>query len=193
MDIKRRLVAASNLDRETPFPADFFDSPPKPAAVLIPFFYRDDRWNLLFIRRTAGINDMHGGQVAFPGGRADEEDESLEATALRESWEEIGLKPDDVDILGRLNQYHTISNYLVTPVIGSLDWPYPVKLAHQEVARAFDIPLDWLADPAHYKISTPKFRRLPFEHEVIYYDPYAGELLWGVTAKIVHNLISALQ
>ena len=92
----------------------------------------------------------HSGQVAFPGGRADPEDTDPEQTALREAYEEIGLRPSDVHLLGRLQDYLTITNYQVTPVVGVIPWPYDLHPAEEEVSRVFAIPLDWLAQAEHF-------------------------------------------
>jgi 8-oxo-dGTP pyrophosphatase MutT (NUDIX family) len=187
--IQKKLALAETSPVVDPFPEGFFSQPPHPAAVLIPIFLYRSRWNFLFIRRTVAVNDRHAGQVAFPGGRADETDESPEATAMRESHEEVGIGSLDVEVLGRLGAYHTISNYLVTPVVGLISWPKPLRLAPLEVARAFSIPLDWLADPANYRILYPALPGTELPHEVIFYRHYAGELLWGITARIVRTFI----
>jgi len=174
------------------FPPELLPEPPLKAAVLVPMYKKRGRWYILFTRRTATLPE-HSGQVAFPGGRTDSEEESPEYTALREAEEEINLKPQDVRILGRLAQLRTISNYLVTPVIGRIPPVYNFKLASEEVSRIFSIPLDWLADPNHYEI---RMRKLPNPFPavpVIYYRPYDGELLWGVSAEITLNLLAALN
>jgi 8-oxo-dGTP pyrophosphatase MutT (NUDIX family) len=191
--IRERLARAADRPAENLFPPGYFQQQPQPAAVLIPFFYFDERWNVLFIRRTDGINDRHGGQVAFPGGRADKNDQNLETTALRESLEEISLAPSDVEILGQLSPVITNSNFVVTPFVAVIPWPYPLVLDPGEVARAFSIPLPWLINPANAR---REFRKVPgFSEtvEVIYFRYYAGELLWGVSAKIVRNLLLALD
>jgi 8-oxo-dGTP pyrophosphatase MutT (NUDIX family) len=89
----------------------------------------------------------HQGQVAFPGGRADPSDTTPEMTALREAHEEIGIDPTKVRILGRMQSLHTISNYVVTPIVGVIPWPVSFRLEETEVRRVFSIPLNWLADP----------------------------------------------
>ena len=174
------------------FPPDFFSEPPRPAAVLIPLLRANTAWQVLYTRRTATLPE-HSGQVAFPGGRADPEDSSPVATALREASEEIGLLPKDVRILGQLPVLPTITNYAVTPVVGVLPWPYPLCLAPSEVSRVFTIPLAWLADPANRSI---RQRTLPPPYEpvsVIFFECYDGEVLWGVSAQITLNLLQALQ
>jgi 8-oxo-dGTP pyrophosphatase MutT (NUDIX family) len=168
-----------------------FSEPPRLAAVLIPFARIEDRWNILFTRRNNDLPE-HSGQVAFPGGRADVGEASPEETALRESYEEIGLKPSSVHILGRMKSFLTITNYKVKPVVGSIPWPFPVRLARVEVSRVFTIPFDWLADPSNHEVQQ---RRLPEPHHpipVIYFKPYDGEVLWGVSAYIVINLLEIL-
>jgi 8-oxo-dGTP pyrophosphatase MutT (NUDIX family) len=174
------------------FPPQFFNAMPQNAAVLVPFQRISEQWNILFTRRKSSLPE-HSGQVAFPGGRADPGDSSAEETALREAKEEINLSPADVQILGRLHELRTISNYCVQPVVGVIPWPYEFKMAKEEVSRVFTIPLEWLADPNHHVI---QFRELPGLHSpvpVIYFDRYEGELLWGVSAEIALDLMESLQ
>jgi 8-oxo-dGTP pyrophosphatase MutT (NUDIX family) len=164
---------------------------PKPAAVLIPLLREDSAWHILFTRRRDDLPE-HSGQVAFPGGRADPGDTSTEGTALRESWEEIGLQPEDVHILGRLRAYLTITNYLITPVVGVIPWPYTLQLETREVSRAFTIPLAWLMDPVNHE---ERPRLLPTPNPpvtVIYFKHYDGEILWGASARLALALIRAL-
>jgi 8-oxo-dGTP pyrophosphatase MutT (NUDIX family) len=196
-EITQRLARALSASSdwavpEFPAVADFLEGPPRPAAVLIPLLWENDGWQLLFTRRNADLPE-HSGQVAFPGGRADPGDTSPEQTALREAEEEIGIDPEDVRILGRLHDYLTITNYRVTPVVGVIPWPYPLRLANEEVSRAFTIPLDWLADPANHE---ERQRRLPSPHSpvfVIYFEPYDGEVLWGASARFTLALLDILK
>jgi 8-oxo-dGTP pyrophosphatase MutT (NUDIX family) len=189
-EISQRLTASQLSlveDKQTPF----LPTTPRPAAVLIPFLRISGAWHILFTRRTETVAD-HKGQVAFPGGQADPGDASPEETALREAEEEISLKPSDVRILGRLSELPTITNYCVTPVVGVIPWPYPLRLAEVEVCRAFSIPLAWLADPAHHEIRSRIVPGSATPLPVIYFQPYDGELLWGVSAQITVNLLAAL-
>jgi 8-oxo-dGTP pyrophosphatase MutT (NUDIX family) len=183
---------------------DYFSSSnPRPAAVLIPLFHasredsQDHRWQVLLTRRTEGVAE-HQGQVAFPGGRADPTDLTPESTALREAYEEIGLDPLSVRILGKMKQLPTISNYCVTPVVGVIPWPFEIRCEETEVSRVFSIPLDWLMDPTHHEI---RYRTLPEPysnilkektHPVIFFHVYQDELLWGVSAQITLNFIEVL-
>jgi 8-oxo-dGTP pyrophosphatase MutT (NUDIX family) len=170
---------------ETPF--EEYIGPMRRAAVLIPLARVEGEWHLLFTRRTDSV-DHHKGQVSFPGGRTDPEDESPEATALRETYEEVGIKHSDVQLMGALGEYLTVSNYLVTPVVGIIPWPYTFTIHTPEVGRVFTIPLDWLADASHHQELVRKETGRGF----ITYLPYDGELLWGVTARITVNFLIAL-
>ena len=152
---------------------------------------------MLLTRRSDRLAEQRG-QVAFPGGRWDHGDISPEATALREAYEEIGLPPNEVKILGRLSAMWTITNYSITPVVAIVPWPFPIKLATQEVSRVFTIPLAWLADSSHHEVRQrviPSPYSLHAENEiypVIYFHPYDGEVLWGVSAEITKNLLRIL-
>ncbi len=172
-------------------PSQLLRGKPKPASVLIPFLQVDGDWNILFTRRTDTLVE-HSGQVAFPGGRAEPEDHTLEETALREAREEIGLDPGSVRILGRMDSFVTITNYVLTPIVGRIPWPFPITLEKEEVYRVFTIPLSWLANPANREYR-PRPLPAPFPNiQVIYFHPYDGEILWGVSAQIMVNLLGIL-
>ena len=173
-------------------PPELFNDFPQYAAVLVPMLKITGEWHILFTRRTSSLPE-HSGQVAFPGGRVDPEDDTPEETALREAQEEINLAPQDVQVLGRLRELRTISNYCVQPIVGRIPWPYEFKLAKEEVSRVFTIPLEWLADPDNHEV---QYRELPEPYSpvpVIYFDQYDGELLWGVSAEITLNFLESLQ
>jgi 8-oxo-dGTP pyrophosphatase MutT (NUDIX family) len=195
-EIARRLSAAllSNSYTEGPgIPPEllFNPGPPRPAAVLMPLLHQPPGWHLLYTRRNTSLPE-HSGQVAFPGGSSDPEDLTPEGTALREAYEEIGMRPEHVRILGKLHPFLTVTNYQVTPVVGVIPWPYPLVPASEEVSRAFTIPLAWLADPANQEIHQ---RELPQPHPpvpVIYFREYDGEVLWGASARFTLSLIEAL-
>ncbi len=188
-DIASRLRAngsGSNTDgyRETDTPSDLL----KCAAVLVPLLRTDGEWHLLFTRRTDRV-ESHKGQVSFPGGACDEGESTPEQTALREADEEIGLRPADVRVLGRLAPMATISSYRVTPVVGVISWPYVFRPAQAEVARVFTMPLKWLAE----KSNRWEFNLLGRNHSVIFFHPYDGELLWGATARMTVDFLNTID
>lgn len=161
------------------------------AAVLVPLAWWNGEWHLVFTRRTKAV-EHHKGQVSFPGGGCDPQETTPEQTALREAEEEIGLKMDDVRLLGRLNEYLTITRFRVTPVVGVMPWPYDVKAEEAEVERVFTIPLSWLANSANWdeRPLTPDGSQRSFQ--VISYHPFDGEILWGASARITHNFLAVL-
>lgn len=191
-EIAERLRNNAKPSPENPYPPGLLEGPSKPAAILIPFTQIDDEWHLLFIRRTNNEYDRHGGQVAFPGGRMDSEDPDLKTTALREAHEEVGLQPVDVQILGEMKKFLSISNYLVTPYLGIFPWPYDLYPQPNEVDRIFLIPFNWLANPDSHNVTyhdTSNHEPFP----VIYFNPYNGEVVWGFTARVVLDLIDLLH
>ena len=190
------LISKRLGDRSLPAPADELAGhaapAPHPAAVLLPLFQLDGRWRLLLIRRTEHPNDLHSGQVGFPGGRMEPDVANADATALREAQEEIALAAKRVRVLGRLRQLRTVSNFLVQPVVGFIPWPQPLRAEPGEVARIFSIPLDWLAAPSRYRVEVWPGPNHPQGRRVVFFDQYAGQLLWGVSARITLDLLDAL-
>ncbi len=171
------------------YPFELLDlSSLKCASVLIPLCWDGTEWHLLFTRRT-DIVDSHKGQVSFPGGACDLGEEEAEQTALREVHEEIGVRPEDVRILGRMNDIVTITQFRVTPVVGVIPWPYVFKVAVVEVGRVFTMPLRWLATP----MNRWEFSRPESGLRLIAFHPFDGELLWGATARMTVNFLEALK
>lgn len=182
-------VDKMNVD-DAPPTADTPDAlPSRRAAVLAPLQRRDNDWHLLLIRRAAREGDHHSGQVAFPGGRVEPDDPSIAAAALREAEEEIGLPPTNVEVLGHLPDYTTITNYLVTPVAGIVNTPFKPVLQTTEVSRLFSVPLNWLSNPDNHH------RRVwhPTRPKVIYFEDWQGETLWGATAAMTLHLLEAIE
>lgn len=167
---------------------------PEPAAVLIPLVNDQEVWKLLFIKRTRQPADRHSGQIAFPGGRADQTDRSLLDTALREAAEEIGTDPGDIEILGQSCSITTVTNYRISPYVGIVPWPYPLRLSPEEVQKTFLIPLAWLNDPTNHQQKTWQSRSHPgLDLPVIFFEEYEGEILWGATAQIVVDFLDLVQ
>lgn len=164
--------------------------PLRRAAVLVPLLRADEEWHLLFTRRAKEVGH-HRGEVSFPGG-ACLPGETAEQSALRETEEEIGLPAAEVRVLGLLNDVVTGTGYRVTPVVGRIPWPCRLRLSSGEVARAFTIPLRWLAERRNWRVRpyTPPDRKDSFP--VIVYRPYAGEVLWGASARITHHFLRVL-
>jgi 8-oxo-dGTP pyrophosphatase MutT (NUDIX family) len=183
-DIRNFLT--SRPDRGMSLPGS---APYRTAAVLIPLLQIDGEWHVLYTRRTETVPD-HKGQVSFPGGATEGLNETAADTALREAQEEIGLDPGQVSILGFMSQYPSITDYLVTPVVGRISWPFEIILSTNEVGRVFTIPIKWLADPQNREEKL--ITRPGGQVWVSYYKPYDGEILWGLTARITVNFLEIL-
>ena len=160
-----------------------------PAAVLVPIYEEHGRWSVLYTRRTETV-DVHRGQVSFPGGRIDPLDHGPLEAALREAEEEVGIPSEQVEIIGTLGALLTVTQFEVTPVIGRIAWPCPLRLNTHEVACAFGVPLDWLADSAHVH-RQQRMPPIPGREIAVYcFDPYLGETIWGATARITLDLVA---
>ena len=165
----------------------------EPAAVLLPIYQHEDDWHLIFIKRTEHDHDDHSGQIAFPGGRVEAGDETLLDTALREAEEEIGLKREDVEILGYSRDIVTVTHFRITPIVGQLPWPYALDPSSTEVKKILTMPLSWLGDPDNYRMEMWTPDQGKYEpHPIIFYEPYQDEILWGATAKMVRDFIDLL-
>jgi len=159
------------------------------AAVLVPLINRDSGITVLFTQRTAHLAD-HAGQISFPGGRVEEGDASTQDTALREAEEEIGLPRSHVDIVGLLPEYYISTGFRVTPVVGLIEAPFPVKLDSFEVEEIFEVPLHFFLNPANHEQHSTNFQGRPRQY---YAMPYQGRFIWGATAGILYNLYQALR
>lgn len=163
----------------------------RPAAVLIPLYQAGGVWHVLFTQRTHLV-ETHKGQVSFPGGRVDPEDSDRVATALRETEEEIGLRREDVTVLGQLDELLTVTQYRVTPVVGVFPWPYRFVISEAELSEVFGVPLAWLADPQNLEI---QYREplVPGPKVPVYYLHYEHYTIWGATARMLINLLDVLK
>lgn len=167
----------------------------KAAAVLMPLVRVKDEWHFLYIVRATNPNDRHSGQVAFPGGRADETDGSLEETALRETHEEIGVPRDQIQIIGTLSPYITVSDYAVTPVVAVMKWPQTLTLQTDEVARTLTLPLTWLSQRKNFTLRARDTidPLANSRHPVIVYSEEDNAVLWGATARMTLNALKAFS
>ena len=192
-DVARRLSAKGCGGSPSQELAGASSDAPRPAAVLIPMFRLYGGWRLLYIRRSEYESDHHSGEVAFPGGRCEREDADLAATALREAREEIGLDPQEVELLGELRPFRTVSNFLVTPVVGLVPWPLALRPDPSEVAHVFSIPLVWLNDPANWRVRAWPSPDHPQVRKVVFFDEFDGERLWGVSGRITLDFLTCLK
>jgi 8-oxo-dGTP pyrophosphatase MutT (NUDIX family) len=161
---------------------------PTPAAVLVAVVDRPVP-TVILTERPLTMR-QHPGQISFPGGRADPEDESLVATALREAEEEIALPRDSVEVIGVADRYRTITGFEVTPVVGVVPPGLDLRPRPGEGEAMFEAPLHWLLDPARQAVRTARFRG----RERTYYEiDYEGRRIWGATAAMIVNLSRRLE
>jgi len=152
----------------------------RPAAVLIAVW--GDR--LILTKRSSHLKH-HPGQIALPGGKLDATDASLEAAALRESQEEVGLNPAQVTLLGRLPTHETVTGFSITPILGLVrDVFHPIPEAG-EVDEVFTVPMSHVLTPANYRIERRLWRG---EWRRFYTVPYGPYYIWGATARILRGL-----
>lgn len=161
------------------------------AAVLLALFDQDGETHLAFIRRASTLS-AHSGEIAFPGGAVEAEDSSPVTAALREAYEEIGLDPARVEVLGILSPVFTVvSNFLITPVVGFLPQGLgALNLQPSEVTELILVPLDGLADPAI--LHTEEWTRGGMTRTVYFYN-YGRYTIWGATARMLNILLNTLM
>jgi 8-oxo-dGTP pyrophosphatase MutT (NUDIX family) len=160
-----------------------------PAAVLVPLYQKDGRYHIVFIKRTEKVRD-HKGQISFPGGARDKEDRTLLHTAVRESREEIGLRAEDIEVVGELDDERTTtSKYTVTPFVAVIPWPYTFRENSDEVAGILEVPIETLQ----------KCGRVSENDEILdgqriesYTYDYNGNVIWGATARILKKLLDII-
>ncbi len=163
-----------------------------PAAVMVLFFREKDQWNILYTQRTHSVRD-HKGQVSFPGGAWEDQDLCLKETALRETFEEIGIKKENIQILGSLSPINTISYYTITPFIGLISPDLHFQLEKAEVESVFSIPIAWLVDESNREEREFIDTSSNVHRNVVFYKEYNGHILWGITAMLTIKILELIQ
>lgn len=159
------------------------------AAVLLPLVPQDDEDHILFTVRTQTLR-KHKGQIAFPGGKQDPEDESLADTALRETHEEIGIAPQDIDILGALPPFPTHTGFFIYPYVGRIPWPTRLQPEPAEIDEVFQVPMSHLLQPDIYRLEQ---RTVDQKDYPVHFYQYQHYTIWGITAHILHDFLARVQ
>ena len=154
------------------------------ASVLVPIVNRTPDITILLTQRTEDM-PSHAGQVAFPGGRRQDNDADAVATALRETEEEVGLDRKFVDVIGSYDLYRTGTGYEITPVVGIVTPGFTTRADPREVAAVFEVPLDHFLDEANHRIDS---RMAQGRERRFYAMPYGQRYIWGATAGMLKNL-----
>ena len=163
--------------------------PLRAAAVLVPVWLRPEGAALILTKRSSHLKH-HPGQIAFPGGKVDATDAGPQAAALRETYEEIGLPPDRVTILGTLPVHETVTGFAMTPFVGLLRGDFHPVPEAGEVEEVFTVPLSHVLDPAMFSVQR---RRWMGEWRRYYAVPYGPYYIWGATARILRGLADRVQ
>jgi len=161
------------------------DSSRTPSAVLIPIFFKEGEYHLLFTQRTEKVK-QHKGQISFPGGACEEEDKTHFDTALRECTEEIGMAIGVTELLGELDDFPTsTSNYIIYPFVGVVPWPYSFKADGREIKEIIEVPISALLNLKGHQ----ETRVINGKEVTGYFYDYNGKVIWGATARILHQFL----
>jgi 8-oxo-dGTP pyrophosphatase MutT (NUDIX family) len=152
------------------------------AAVLVPVFFKNGEYHLLFTKRTDLVK-THKGEICFPGGHYEPEDITMLATALRETNEEVGIPSRDIQIAGELDStVNASSGYIITSYVGFIPYPHTLKLEEREIVEALEVPISFLLDPANLR--EEMWNRNGREFLVQFYN-YHERIIWGATGRIL--------
>jgi 8-oxo-dGTP pyrophosphatase MutT (NUDIX family) len=201
--LRQRFEQALDWTPEVVREPQFSSRAPAEAAVLVPIVMRDLAGpTVLLTQRTANLS-THSGQIAFPGGKVDAEDADVQATALREAQEEVGLHPRHVQVIGQLPQYITGSSFWVTPVIGLVSPELALQANPDEVDDVFEVPLAFLMDPSNHRQHRMQWQgaerqwfSMPYQESITTDTGEQAQVeryIWGATAAMLRNLYRFLM
>lgn len=159
------------------------------AAVLIPVVERDTEAFVILTKRSSALKH-HPGQIAFPGGKVDDNDAHAEAAALREAWEEIGLSAHHVTPLGDLPPHETVTGFRVTPVLAMVSPDFSPRPEPGEVAEVFEAPLHHVLDAKNYLVESRRWRKQRRSYFTVPWGPY---YIWGATARMLRALADRME
>ncbi|WP_448564367.1 CoA pyrophosphatase [Thalassotalea ganghwensis] len=161
----------------------------KPSAVLVPIIELDNQLQFVLTKRASHLKH-HAGQISFPGGKVEQSDRNIIETALRETEEEIGISSKDINVLGTLPFYQTLTGFKITPVLAFINQAVDYKLDPNEVAEVFQVPLShFMNNENHFSVEV--FHRNKYQH--VHYLPYKQYNIWGATAAIIKGLVHQLS
>jgi 8-oxo-dGTP pyrophosphatase MutT (NUDIX family) len=181
---KKRILRALKTNRKILKRKDL-----APAAVLVPIVFRNDRPHLIVTKRTMTVA-THKGQISFPGGMRELEDRDEIENALRETHEEIGLDPQSVEVLGIMDDFETITGFVVTPVVGFVASKAPLQADPTEVAQIIEVPIDDFSNSDCHQLIRGEQDNVPYK-----FHSYAiqGHTIWGATGGIIYQLLMSLD
>lgn len=192
--LRERFAAPPRWQPEVVREPKFLDRPPASAAVLVPLVARAAGLAVLLTQRTAHL-PTHAGQIAFPGGKVDASDASVQAAALREAHEEVGLEPVHVEVIGELPIYTTGTGFHITPVVALVHPPFALQPNPGEVDAVFEVPLAFLMNPAHHRRHAFDWQgrqrqwfSMPYEEPMGTGEGSVERFIWGATAGMLRNL-----
>lgn len=183
--IRKPLAKAFNGKKPSHLPLRGFTS----SAVLVPLIKKKKDFHVLFTRRTDQVRD-HKNQISFPGGVREKADRSLKMTALRESHEEIGLDPDQVEIMGKLADLYTPTGYRISPFVGVILRPLRLVPNPHEIQEIIQVPMNHLLEPKNMTLQKAEFFNREFD---IPYFRYKQHTIWGATGRITLELLDILR
>lgn len=194
----RLALVRRAITRTTGASSDFdlnpdFKLPPgrklRPCGVLIPLIETPKGLNVILTKRSSALKH-HPGQIAFPGGKVDAGDDGPIGAALREAHEEIGLTPENVEVLGKLPIHETVTGFSVTPVLGLIRAAFKAQPEPGEVEEVFDVPLNHVTDITQFQIQSRRWRGVERHFYTVPYGPY---YIWGATARILRGLAERMR
>jgi 8-oxo-dGTP pyrophosphatase MutT (NUDIX family) len=184
---REKLVCLINVKLVNRIRKEIFLEGLKPAAVLVPVCFIDNQPQIILTKRSMSV-EHHKGEISFPGGHAEPDDASPVETALREAEEEIGLNPDDVEVLGLLDDYITISDFHITPVVGIVPWPYDLRINSESETLLF-LPLAQVLSDTAWMMEKTSIKGHEFE---LFCLETTDGVIWGATAKMLRQFAEVL-